>query len=93
MKSKLSSIQVLVIGFFIIITLGTILLMLPFATRDGETTTLINAIFTATSATCVTGFSVYDTYAHWTLFGQITILSMIQIGGLGFMSIATFLSQ
>lgn len=92
MKSKLSSIQVLVIGFFIIITLGTILLMLPFATRDGETTTLINAIFTATSATCVTGFSVYDTYAHWTLFGQITILSMIQIGGLGFMSIATFLS-
>lgn len=92
MISKLSSIQVLVIGFFIIITLGTILLMMPCATRDGEVTTFIDAIFTATSATCVTGFSVYDTYSHWTLFGQITILSMIQIGGLGFMSIATFLS-
>lgn len=92
MMNKLSSIQVLVIGFFIIITLGTILLMLPFATRDGETTTLINAIFTAASSTCVTGLVVYDTYTHWTLFGQITILSMIQIGGLGFMSVATFLS-
>lgn len=92
MKSKLSSIQVLVIGFFIIITLGTVLLMLPFATRDGETTTLINAIFTATSATCVTGFTVYDTYSHWTVFGQATILTMIQIGGLGFMSVATFMS-
>lgn len=90
--SKLSSIQILVIGFFGIITLGSILLMLPIATRDGETTTLINAIFTATSATCVTGLVVYDTYAHWTLFGQATILTMIQIGGLGFMSVATFLS-
>ena len=92
MMNKLSSIQVLVIGFFIIITLGTILLMLPIATRDGETTTFINAVFTATSATCVTGLAVYDTYSHWTLFGQVTILSMIQIGGLGFMSVATFLS-
>lgn len=92
MINKLSSIQVLVIGFFMIITLGTILLMLPFATRDGEVTTLINAFFTATSATCVTGLVVYDTYSHWTLFGQVTILSMIQIGGLGFMSVATFLS-
>lgn len=90
--SKLSSIQVLVIGFFGIITLGTILLMLPFATRDGETTTIIDAIFTATSATCVTGLVVHDTYTHWTLFGQATILTMIQIGGLGFMSVATFLS-
>ncbi len=90
--SKLSSIQVLVIGFFGIITLGTILLMLPIATRDGETTTLINAIFTAASSTCVTGLVVYDTYTHWTMFGQVTILTMIQIGGLGFMSVATFLS-
>lgn len=90
--SKLSSIQVLVIGFFGIITLGTILLLLPFATRDGETTTIIDAIFTATSATCVTGLVVHDTYTHWTLFGQATILTMIQIGGLGFMSVATFLS-
>lgn len=92
MISKLSSIQILVIGFFVIITLGTILLLLPCATRDGETTNFINAFFTATSATCVTGLAVFDTYSHWTLFGQITILSMIQIGGLGFMSIATFLS-
>lgn len=90
--NKLSSIQVLVIGFFGIITFGTILLMLPFATRDGETTTIIDAIFTATSATCVTGLVVHDTYTHWTLFGQATILTMIQIGGLGFMSVATFLS-
>lgn len=92
MMNKLSSIQVLVIGFVAIITLGTILLMMPFATRDGEVTTLINAFFTATSATCVTGLVVYDTYCHWTLFGQVTILSMIQIGGLGFMSVATLLS-
>lgn len=90
--SRLSSIQVLVIGFFGIITLGTILLLLPIATRDGETTTFINAFFTATSATCVTGLVVFDTYTHWTLFGQSVILAMIQIGGLGFMSVATFLS-
>lgn len=90
--SKLSSIQVLVIGFFGIITLGTILLLLPIATRDGETTTFVNALFTATSATCVTGLVVFDTYTHWTLFGQAIILAMIQIGGLGFMSVATFLS-
>lgn len=60
--------------------------MLPFATRDGQSTSYINALFTATSAICVTGLAPYDTATHWTLFGQLIILILIQTGGLGFMT-------
>lgn len=80
------------IGFLAIILLGTFLLMLPVSNKDGEVPRFVDAFFTATSATCVTGLVVYDTYLHWTLFGQIVIILLIQIGGLGFMSIITMFS-
>ena len=76
------------LGFALIILLGAALLCLPCATRAGQQTTALTALFTATSATCVTGLVVVDTWQHWTLFGQLVILALIQIGGLGFMSIA-----
>ena len=85
-KMRVSSAQTLVGGFLLIILTGAVLLMLPAATRTGETTGFVDALFTATSATCVTGLVVFDTYSYWSLFGQIVILSLIQIGGLGFMT-------
>lgn len=85
-KAKLTVWQFLALGYFIVIVTGSLLLMLPFATRDGQSTSYVNALFTATSATCVTGLVPYDTNVHWTLFGQIVILCLIQTGGLGFMT-------
>lgn len=82
--------KVLVIGFALIILLGAILLTLPIATKNGQGLPWIDALFTATSATCVTGLVVVDTGDTFTLFGQIIILTLIQVGGLGFMTFATF---
>jgi trk system potassium uptake protein len=82
--------KVLVLGFAILILIGTCLLTLPIATVDGNGLTILNALFTATSATCVTGLVVVDTGSTFTKFGQLVILSLIQIGGLGFMTFATF---
>ncbi|CAI6041683.1 TrkH family potassium uptake protein [Cohnella sp. JJ-181] len=81
--------RTLALGFAFIIALGSFLLHLPFAASDGEQTRYIDALFTATSATCVTGLVVVDTGDHYSMFGEIVILAMIQIGGLGFMSMAT----
>ncbi len=81
---------IIAIGFFAIIVLGTLLLMLPFATKTGESTTFLGALFTSTSATCVTGLVQYDTFTHWTLFGQLVILTLIQIGGLGFITFGVY---
>lgn len=78
-------------GFFIIILIGTLLLMLPFSTR-GEAAKPLDALFTATSATCVTGLVAADTFQNWTIFGQLVILLLIQTGGLGFMTIGVFFS-
>lgn len=75
-------------GYCAIILIGTLLLALPVATRGTGGTALSDCFFTATSATCVTGLIRYDTFTHWTLFGQLVILLMIQIGGLGFMTVA-----
>ncbi len=86
---KLTVWQLLAIGFLFIILLGSVLLSLPIATVEGQSTAYIDALFTATSATCVTGLVAYDTATHWSLFGQIVILSMIQLGGLGFMTFVT----
>jgi trk system potassium uptake protein TrkH len=83
--------QVLVLGFAAIILIGAFLLTLPIANTGGTPLHFINALFTATSATCVTGLVVVDTGSHFTLFGQIVIISLIQIGGLGFMSMATLI--
>lgn len=92
MMKRLSRVQTIALGFFLIIAAGTILLMLPIASRDGHSTGFLNALFTATSSTCVTGLVVVDTYTNWTLFGQVVIISLIQIGGLGFITIGMFFS-
>ncbi len=86
---KLSYTRIIALSFFIIILSGTLLLMLPISSRDGGVTSFLDSMFTATSATCVTGLIVFDTYTHWSLFGQLVILTMIQIGGLGLMTIIT----
>lgn len=84
--------QIIVAGFGGTILLGTLLLMLPFAARSGESTGFMDAFFTATSATCVTGLVVFDTYSHWTVFGQAVILALIQIGGMGVVTMAIAIS-
>lgn len=71
-------------GFAVVLALGTVLLMVPAATADGETT-VVEALYTAVSAVCVTGHVIYDTQAHWSLMGEIVILVLIQVGGLGYM--------
>jgi len=86
---KLSPPQVLAIGFALIILTGACLLMLPIASTDGESLPFVDALFTATTATCVTGLVVVDTGTHFTAFGHVVIMLLIQIGGLGFMSLAT----
>ena len=91
-KTKLSHMQILALGFLIIILTGTLLLMLPVSSRDGSMTGFLECLFTATSATCVTGLVVVDTCLHWSLFGQLVILVMIQIGGLGFMTVGVILA-
>jgi trk system potassium uptake protein len=84
--------SVIVLSFFFLIAAGTLLLCLPAASRDGTGAGFVEALFTATSATCVTGLVVVDTYLHWSLFGQIVILSLIQAGGLGIITLTTFFS-
>lgn len=84
--------KLFILGFALIILIGSFLLSLPMATQDGEGLNGLNAFFTTTSATCVTGLVVVDTGTTFSLFGQIVILSLIQVGGLGFMTFATFLA-
>ena len=83
-------IRILPLGYLSIIVLGTLLLMLPAASREGSLS-FFDALFTATSASCVTGLVVVDTGTHFTLFGQAVILMLIQLGGLGFMTLTTVL--
>ena len=90
MFKKLSAIQSIALGFAIIILVGALLLMLPACNRDGQPIPFVHALFMASSATCVTGLTLYDTYSQFTMFGQIVLLSLIQIGGLGFMTVAVF---
>ncbi|MGG3281681.1 TrkH family potassium uptake protein [Paenibacillus solani] len=85
----LSPPRILVLGFAAIILLGTVLLMLPISTRTGESLGFIDALFTSTSATCVTGLVVVDTATTFSYFGEFVIMLLIQIGGLGFMTMAT----
>ena len=82
--------RTLVIGFLVIIAAGTVLLCLPISSRSGKFTPIFDCLFTATSASCVTGMTIYDTYLHWSLFGQIVIALLVQVGGLGFVTIITF---
>ena len=77
------------LGFLMLILIGTGLLMLPFSTASGEKTDFLTALFTSTTSTCVTGLVVVDTYSHWTVFGQVVILFLIQFGGLGIIAVAS----
>lgn len=86
--SKLTPTKIIVIGYLLIVLAGACLLSLPAAGRSGLMTPFIDALFTSTSATCVTGLIVYDTFTHWSLFGQLVIILLIQIGGLGFMTLS-----
>jgi len=82
-KKHLSTFQIISIGFLLMILLGALLLMLPFSTRDGQGASFLEALFTATSAACVTGLIVQDTATYWSGFGQFIIILLIQIGGMG----------
>lgn len=84
--------MVLIAGFLAVILTGTLLLMLPISSTSGEVTDPITASFTAVSATCVTGLTTVEPGTYWSVFGQIVIICMIQIGGLGFMTMAVLLS-
>lgn len=86
-NKRVSQVQMIALGFLLMIFIGTLILMLPVSARNGESTDFLSALFTATSASCVTGLVVFDTYEHWSLFGQLVIITLIQIGGLGFISI------
>jgi len=88
-KVRLSATQIIAIVFAAIILVGALLLSLPAASRSGSSCGFFPALFTATSATCVTGLVLYDTFTQWSAFGQVVIITLIEIGGLGFMSAAS----
>ena len=90
---RLTKAQNIAISFLLIILAGAFLLMLPISSKSGQWTDPLTALFTATSASCVTGLVVVDTYTHWSLFGQICILIMIEIGGLGVITMGTLVAM
>lgn len=85
---KYSPMKIILTGYCLLILTGALLLCLPAASKTGQSTAFSDAFFTATSATCVTGLVRFDTYMHWSLFGQLVILALIQLGGIGFMTVA-----
>lgn len=87
-----SPVQIVTVGFLIVIFIGTILLMIPDASRPGQSTDIMGALFTSVSCTCVTGLSLYDTWTHWSEFGQVIMLLLIEIGALGLVSFTTGLT-
>ena len=91
MKIRIKSTHFIPVSFLLTIIIGTLLLLLPFATAAGEQTDVVTALFTATTSVCVTGLVVVDTYAHWSLFGQLVILVLVQIGGLGVVAVGSMI--
>ncbi|MCL2048964.1 MAG: Trk family potassium uptake protein [Defluviitaleaceae bacterium] len=89
---KPTNTQIIVFSFLLLIAIGGFLLSLPIASRGGEGVPFMDAVFTATSAVCVTGMVLYDTYTQFTAFGQTVIICLVQIGGIGFMTIVTLFS-
>ncbi|MDU4882205.1 TrkH family potassium uptake protein [uncultured Clostridium sp.] len=89
---KLKGVQVLALGFILLILIGALILTLPISTTSGESANFLDALFTATSAVCVTGLIVVDTGTYWNMFGQTVIMILIEIGGLGFMSFTTLIA-
>ena len=92
-RLELNPAQTIVVGFAGVILVGALLLSLPVATEAGTSPPFLTALFTATSATCVTGLVVVDTATHWSMFGELVIMGLIQIGGLGYMAVATLLAM
>ena len=92
-KRKLSSSQIILFGFAGVILVGTLLLLLPFATNSGQSASFWDALFTSTSAVCVTGLIVQDTATYWSGFGQSVILLLIQIGGMGVITVAAAIAM
>lgn len=88
-RKKLNSAVQIILGFLTIILIGTFLLALPISSKDGQWFSFIDSLLTSTSAVCVTGLSVVDTAVHFSLFGQIVLLLLIQIGGLGFITLTS----
>lgn len=88
---KLQPSQIIILSFLFLVLLGTILLSLPVSSVKNEWTNIYDAFFTSVSAVCVTGLVVVNTFEHWTYFGKFVILTLIQIGGLGFMTVLTFI--
>lgn len=86
-RHHISAMRIIMMGYVAIILFGTFLLRLPFASKTPGCTPITDCLFTSTSATCVTGLIRYDTFSHWTLFGQLVILTLIQTGGIGFMTV------
>ena len=87
-QKQLSTSQIIILGFAAVILLGSLLLMLPFSAAGGRVTPFSDALFTATSAVCVTGLIVWDTATYWSIFGQAVILMLIQVGGMGVVTVA-----
>lgn len=88
-KRHLTTTQIIAFGFLIAIVIGTVLLSLPISAKDGEATNLLDALFTATTSICVTGLTTVSTANHWSIFGKIVILILIQFGGLGVITFTT----
>lgn len=93
LNHRLSPFKIITLSFLALILLGTLLLMLPVSTRSGTGAPFFDALFTAVSATCVTGLTVHNTAEYWSLFGQVILLLLIQIGGLGVITIAIILTR
>ena len=92
-RRRLSSSQIILFGFALVILGGTLILMLPVSSRSGEASPFLDCLFTSTSAVCVTGLIVYDTATHWSVFGQAVILLLIQIGGMGVVTVAVAITM
>ena len=86
-RNYLTTTRIIALGFLITVIVGTILLSLPIASANGTWTDLLTAAFTSTTSVCVTGLVVVDTFSYWSLFGKGVILILIQIGGLGFITV------
>lgn len=84
--------KLIVLSFLALILVGSLLLTLPISSRSGNWTPYVDALFTATSASCITGLVIYDTFKYWSLFGQLIILVLIQVGALGIVTLATYFS-
>ena len=90
---RISSFQIIIGSFLAVILLGAFFLMLPFCSAQGTVTPFSDALFTSVSAVCVTGLVVHDTFRYWSLAGKLCILFLIQIGGLGTITLATFVTM